>query len=120
MDAAGWLIDSARDLDIPIGLEEGQPDPMLDLSAIARESPGDHSALDPGTWTQEAPARVGEPELRRFYSHLKPGQWQCAQVVVEQPGAIAKAVVSIRDKPIEAGAIIRPCCFEERINCRSD
>ena len=103
-DVARWFIDGAGDFDLPGRLEERQPDHMLNLGTIAGESPGDHPTLDPRARTEELPTSFGEPEFGWFHTHLKPGQWQCAEVVIEQLGTVGKCGISITDQPIEAGA----------------
>jgi hypothetical protein len=93
---------------------------MLNLGAITGESPGDHPPLDPGARTEEPPTRIGEQEFRRFHPHLKPGQWQRAQVVKEQPGTVGEGGILITDQPIEAGTVAGKSRFEEGVNGRSD
>jgi hypothetical protein len=93
---------------------------MLNLGAVTGESPGDDPPLNPCTWTEEPSTRIGEHEFRGFHAHLKPGQWQCAQVVIEQPGTVGEGGILITDQPIEAGTVAGKSRFEEGVNSRSD
>jgi hypothetical protein len=93
---------------------------MLNFGAIAGESPGHDPTLDPCTRTEEPSTGIGKPELGWFHTHLKPGQWQCAQVVIEQPGAVGKGGISITDQPIKARIVAGTSRLEKGINGRSD
>ncbi len=93
---------------------------MLNLGAIAGESPGDHPTLDPRAGTEDPPTRIGEQEFRWFHAHLKPRQWQCAQVVIEQPRTVGEVGILITDQPIEAGTVAGKSRLEEGVNSRSD
>jgi hypothetical protein len=120
MGAAGRFIDGAGDFDLSSGLKESQPDRMLNFGAISGESPRHHPSLDPRPWPEELPTCIGEPELGWFDTHLKPGQWQCAQIVIEQPGAVGKRGILITDQPVKSGIVAGAGRFEQGINGRSD
>jgi hypothetical protein len=93
---------------------------MFNLGAIAGESPRDHPTLDPRARTEELATRIGEHEFGWFHTHLEPGQWQCAEVVIEQPGTVRKGGILITDQPIEAGTVAGTSRFEQGVNGRSD
>jgi hypothetical protein len=89
---------------------------VLNLCAITGKSPRHQPALSPSARTEDLLPSIGERELRRFQTYLKPGQGQGAQVVVEQPGAIMKGWILITDQPIEASAVAGTSRFDQGIN----
>src|SRR4029450_821776 len=119
-NVAQRFIDRASDFDLSADLEEGQRDQVLDLGTIPGQSPGDYRTLKPRARTEGLPASLGKPELGWIHTQLQPGQWQGAEVLIQHPGTVGKAGVSITDQSIETGAIAGACGFDQRINGRSD
>jgi hypothetical protein len=93
---------------------------MFNLGAIAGESPRDHPTLDPRARTEELATRIGEHEFVWFHTHLEPGQWECAEVVIQQLGTVGKSGILVTDQPIEAGVVAGTSRFEQGVNGRSD
>ena len=92
---------------------------MFHLVTIAGESPGDYHTLQPGTRTEQLPTRIRERDLCGLDPHPKRGQWQRAEVVIEQSGAVGKTGIAIADQTIKSRTITGPGGLGECIDRRS-